>query len=105
LVIDARHWIAGHLPRGVGSVILASKEGRPYDAATVDDNCYYFEFVGKGDYLLRFQVSPGHLVDIPGSFEDFSESGRVVNLSDQDMIRAFNEKHTQPSSLIVPSPP
>lgn len=90
-VVDAYHWIAGELPEGVGSVDLSWRSGRPYDAsAIIDDGCYYFEFVGPGDYVLRFQASPGLFADVPLKIKGPESSGQFVQFTRDQLIQRLN---------------
>jgi hypothetical protein len=91
--IDGRHWIAGALPNGIGGVILASPLGRPYDAAIIDDGCYYFEFLRSGKYLLRFLISPGLPFDLPVTVDGSDEAGKIINLSLNQIINTLNGQH------------
>jgi hypothetical protein len=92
-LIDARHWIAGVLPDGVGGVILASPLGRPYDAAMIDDGCYYFEYVRSGKYVLRFLISPGLPLDVPEIVDSTNESGQITNLTLDQIMKTLNARH------------
>jgi hypothetical protein len=97
--IDARHWVAGELPQGVGSVLLASVLGRPYASAAVDDRSYYFELVGSGKYLLRFEVSPGLFADVPLTLAGSDETGQVVDITLNEIMQILNRNHPQKQRL------
>lgn len=88
--IGDRHWIAGTLPSGVGSVTLVRADSyRSVGAATIDDGCYYFEFVPKGNYLVRFEVSPGLIVEHPIALTGDDESGREFDLSEGEIRKGL----------------
>ncbi len=99
--IDARHWIAGKLPRGVGKVTLTALSGRTYDSAVIDDGCFYFEYVGTGKYLVRFEVSAGLFVYLSADIVGNGDSGMVVNLDDHDIINVL-VKGPSPAPSVAP---
>jgi hypothetical protein len=92
-VIDARQWVAGTLPQGVGSVRLLTKSSTPLGFPTIDDGCYYLEFAPTGDFSMSFSVSPGGpSVNLPVSLPS-GESGKILNLTEKDIVEALVRTH------------
>jgi hypothetical protein len=79
--IGETSWVAGCIAPSVQSVLLASDSYRGLYAAAIEDGCYYFDLVGNGKFILRFQTSPGYLIDIPVVLSTERQSA-IVNLAD-----------------------
>lgn len=91
LVSSSYHWIAGELPKGIGAVQLVLADSyRTAAVATIDDGCYYLEFLEKGNYLIRFLLPDAHVVDVPVRFGDSGVSGLTMSLTSQMVLDAIH---------------